>query len=185
MESTTFTKVHVFPLLPSLSREGTDGRNLCPNPSLAALALGRGDVGAEIHPGSTSFSQHLGKRATAGASQGQEQKRTAGRERDEEGTCQWGVTVAFQPVCHQGIRILSAQFCKQETLAPVSNTRKLRLTEVKDMLQDHPLLTGCRSRIPIQVCLAPKTVNSPADPTEGGSRVFRPPPTLPLKGHLG
>lgn len=94
MESTTSTKAHVFPLLPSLSREGTDGRNLCPNPSLAALALGKGDAGAEIHPGSTSFSQHLGKRAAAGASQGQEQKRTAGRERSEEGVpvgCDCGI----------------------------------------------------------------------------------------------
>lgn len=170
-----------FPSSPSLSREGTDGRNLCPNPSLAALALGRGDAGAEIHPGSTSFSQHPGKRAAAGASQGQEQKRTAGRERGEEGTCRWGVTVAFQPVCHQGICILSAQFCKQETLAPVSNTRKLRLTCSKIT----QLVTSCRSRIPIQICPTPKTVSSPADPTEGGSCVFRPLPTLPLKGHLG
>lgn len=138
MESTTSTKAHVFPLLPFLSREGTDGRNLCPNPSLAALALGRGDVGAEIHPGSTSFSQHLGKRATAGASQGREQERTKGGERSKEGTCQLSVTAVFQPMCHQGIRIISAQFCKQETLAPASDTRKLRLTEVKDLLQDHP-----------------------------------------------
>lgn len=76
MESTTSTKAHVFPLLPSLSREGTDGRNLCPNPSLAALARGRGDVGAEIRPGSTNFSHHLGKKATAGASWGEEQERT-------------------------------------------------------------------------------------------------------------
>lgn len=73
----------MFPLLPSLSREGTDGRNLCPNPSLAALALGRGDTGAEIHPGSTNFSQHLGKRAAAGTSWGREQKRTGeGGEKD-------------------------------------------------------------------------------------------------------
>lgn len=78
MESTTSTKAHVFPSLPSLSREGTDGRNLCPNPSLAVLALGRGDAGAEIHPGSTNFTQHLGKRAAAGASESREQRGTGG-----------------------------------------------------------------------------------------------------------
>lgn len=68
--------IHVFPSLSSLSREGTDGRNLCSNPALAVLALGRGDAGAEIHPGSTNFTQHLGKRAAAGASKSREQRGT-------------------------------------------------------------------------------------------------------------
>lgn len=69
---TTLTKAQVFPLLPFLSRKGTDGRNLCPSPSLAALALGKGDAGAEIHPGCTNFSQHLGKRpARVGSRKGQ------------------------------------------------------------------------------------------------------------------
>lgn len=104
MESTTSTKAHVFPLLPSLSREGTDGRNLCPNPSLAALALERGDVGAEIHPGSTSFSQHLGKIATAGANQGREQERTDGgwgeeQRRDVPVVCDPSIPAHVPPGC--------------------------------------------------------------------------------------
>lgn len=89
--------------------------------------------GQKIHPGSTSFSQHLGKRVAAGASQGREQERTEGGERSQEGTRQLYVTAAFQLMCHQGTHIISA-----ETLEPASNPRKLRLREAKDLLQGHP-----------------------------------------------
>lgn len=146
MESTTSTKAHVLPLLPSLSREGTDGRNLCPNPSLAALALGRGDAGAEIHPGSTNFTQHLGKRAKVGASQGQEptEDRQRRKRREEEGTCHLCVATAFQPMCHQSVYII---YAAKQTLAPASKTRKLRLREVKELIQGHPAGDWLQSQV--------------------------------------
>ena len=56
------------------------------------------------------------------------------------------VTPAFQPMCHRGARIISAQFCKEETLAPVSNPRKLRLREVKGLLQGHPAADWLQSQ---------------------------------------
>lgn len=85
------------------------------------------------------------------------------------------------------LHTLSAQFCKEQTLAPASKTRQLRLREVerRDRSKVPQLVTGCIARIPIQVCQAPKTVSSPPDPSEGGCHIFKPPSTLPFLGHLG
>ena len=118
----------MFPLLPALSRKGTDGRNLCPSPSLGALALGRGAAGAEIHPGSTNFSQNLDKRTSEGARWGGVQERAgSGRGGEKERGPSLCVTLAFPRRSHQGARVASEQFCNKWTLAPASTVRKLRL----------------------------------------------------------
>ena len=171
MENTTSTKAHVFPFLPFLSREGTDGRNLCPSPSLAALAPQRGDAGAVIHPGSTNFPQHPDNRATAGASQGREQER-AGRGGGEKNIKDLTLVRDLVWPRHH---ITSAHFCKERTPAPASKMRKLRLREVKERLQGRPVgdwLQSLDSNL------------GPSDATEGGSPSFRHPFICPLMGHL-
>lgn len=141
------------PLLPALSRKGTDGRNLCPSPSLGALALGRGAAGAEIHPGSTNFSQNLDQRTTAGARQGGVQERAgSGGGGEKERGPSLCATLAFPPRSPQGACITSAQFCNEWTLAPASKVRKLRLREGQEGLQVHPAGNWLHCQKGLSVC---------------------------------
>ena len=180
MESTASTRAHVFPLLPALSRKGTDGRNLCPSPSLGALALGRGAAGAEIHPGSTNFSQNLDKRTSAGARWGGVQERAgSGRGGEKERGPSLCVTLAFLRRSHQGARVASEQFCNKWTPAPASKVRKLRLIEEQKGLQVHPAGNWLHCQDSKKVSQFANTVLATR------LHVFRPPFTLPLVGHLG
>lgn len=170
----------MFPLLPALSRKGTDGRNLCPSPSLGALALGRGAAGAEIHPGSTNFSQNLDKKTAAGARGGGVQERAgSGGGGEKERGPSLCVTLAFPRRSHQGARVTLEQFCNKWTLAPASNARKLRLREAQEGCQVHPAGNWLHCQDSEKVCQFAKTVLATR------CHVFRPPFTLPLMGHLG
>lgn len=45
------------------------------------------------------------------------------------------VATAYQPMCRHSVYIISAT---KQTLAPASKSRKLRLREVKELIQGHP-----------------------------------------------
>lgn len=45
------------------------------------------------------------------------------------------VATAHQPMCRHGVYVISAT---KQTLAPASKSRKLRLREVKELIQGHP-----------------------------------------------
>lgn len=100
-------------------------------------------------------------------------------------TCQLCVTPAFQPGCHRGAHIISAQFCKEETLAPAPITRNLRLGEGKGLLQGHSAGDSLQSQDSSPGPSGSKTCDLPRDPTEERSHTFRPPSSLLLTGHPG